>query len=99
MVTNYVLEVPKLQNNLLKFQKKRDIPDDDFDFPKRTPLRTDTADQPSPRPTSPTSTVPLRRSKSRKTTTRTVQSIHFILKGEECEIFMYSVTLLLLFIL
>ena len=68
--------------------------DNDFYFPTRTPLRTDTTDQPSP--TSPTSTVPLRRSNQRKTTTRTVQPIHFILKGEECEISMYLVTIIII---
>ena len=29
-------------------EKEKDIPDDDFDFPTRTPLQTDTTDQPSP---------------------------------------------------
>ena len=42
-------------------EKEKDIPDDDFDFPIRTPLRTDTTDQPSlpSRALSPTPTVPL----------------------------------------
>ena len=45
-------------------EKEKDIPDDDFHFPIRTPLRTYTTGQPSlpSRALSPTPTVPLCRS-------------------------------------
>ena len=95
MLTNYVLEVLKHQNNILKFQKKRKtylmILILQYELLCELMLLINRLLD-----LHHILLLFLKMLKLRKTTTRMVHSIHFILKGEECEIFIYSVTIIII---